>query len=484
VSSDSDQDARPVATINGKTPQWLQDLDPYGIDTLSVAALCEKFSAVCESAVDPLEVASALEFEGFNDRAVQEEYGVKDVFALARAMYRRVSRRPAAPAPADDPWQMSRLRPLLHGLLYALPAVCFPAAAGLLGGPGVLPTLVAALLVAWGVSQGVAAIGYLRRAGTADEGQVRRVLRAGLGAGLVLVALAMLAAQFDLHSHPLVLFFGAGEGVYMLGACVLMVVGAETWLPVALAPGVVGSGVFLYLGRPAGLEHLAWVVLGATPLLACLIALVCTRKQGPRTGRLLVAPELRAAVPAIAFGVVAAGLLTFPVVAGPQGHGGLNAGALLASLPLSLSMGAAEWSLLWYRRRTRRLLGTMSGLGGFRIRSRLSLFVALLQYVCGTAVLMAAGAAIAGATGFAHPGWADLPEMAAYLMLGSAMFLALLMQTMRIRAFPLLAASAALAAELILHNEGMIVQVVTPAALLVVIGCFAVTSLGAAVRHG
>jgi len=335
-----------------------------------------------------------------------------------------------------------------------------------------------------GVSQGVAAIGYLRRAGTADEGQVRWVLRAGLGAGLVLVALAMLAARFYLHSHPLVLFFGAGEGVYMLGASVLMVVGAETWLPVALVPGVVGSGVFLYLGRPAGLEHLTWVLLGATPLLACLIALMCTRKQGPRAGHLLVASELWAAVPAIAFGVVAAGLLTFPLVAGPQGHGGLNVGALLASIPLSLSMGAAEWSLLWYRRRTRRLLGTMSGLGGFRLRSRLCLFVALLQYVCGTAALMAAGAAIAGAIGFAHPGWADLPEMAAYLMLGAAMFLALLMQTMQIRAIPLLIASAALAAELILHNEGMIVQVVTPAVLLVVMGCFAFMSLGAAIRHG
>ncbi len=391
---------------------------------------------------------------------------------------------PAAPAPATDPWQVNRLRPLLHGLLYALPAVCFPAAAGLLGGPGVLPTLVLALLVAWGVSQGVAAIGYLRRAGTADEGQVRRVLRAGLGAGLVLVALAMLAARLYLHSHPLVLFFGAGEGVYMLGASVLMVVGAETWLPVALVPGVVGSGVFLYLGRPAGLEHLTWVLLGATPLLACLIALIWTRKLGPRVGHVLAAPELWAAVPAITFGVVAAGLLTFPVIAGPQGHGGLNAGALLASLPLSLSMGAAEWSLLWYRRRTRRLLGTMSGLGGFRLRSRLCLFVALLQYVCGTAALMAAGAAIAGAIGFAHPGRSDLPEMAAYLMLGAAMFLALLMQTMQIRAIPLLIASAALAAELILHNEGMIVQVVTPAVLLVAMGSFAVMSLGAAIRHG
>jgi hypothetical protein len=485
MSTESEQDVRPSApVINGKIPDWLEQPGLYGENTPTVAALCERFSAVCQSAVDPLEVASALEFDGFSDRTVRDEYGVRDVFALARALYLRVPRQPADPAPAQDPWQVSRFRPLLHGLLYALPAVCFPAAGALLVGPGVLPTLVVALLVAWGLSQGLACIGYLRRAGTADEGQVRRVLRAGLGAGLVMVALTMLAARLYLHSYPLVLFFGAGEGVYMLGACVLMVVGAETWLPVALAPGVVGSGVFLYLGRPHGLEHLAWAALGATPLLACVIAIACSRKHGPRTGRLLIASELWAAGPAIAFGVVAAGLLTFPVVAGPEGHGGLNSGALLASLPLSLSMGAAEWSLLWYRRRTRRLLGSTSGLRAFRLRSRLLLLVALLQYLSGTTVLIAAGVAIAGATGFAHPQLTELPEMAAYLMLGSAMFLALMLQTMRVRAVPLLVASAALAAELILHDLGMIVQVVTPAALLIVIGCYAMTSLGAAVRHG
>ena len=485
MSTESAEDLRPDAPrVNGKNPQWLQEADRHGAPSLTVAALCEKFSAVCESAVDPLEIASALEFDGFSDHSVRSEYGVNDVFALARAMYLRVPRRPADPEPALDPWQVSRFRPLLHGLLYALPAVCFPAAAGLLGGPGVLPTLVTALLVAWGLSQGLACIGYLRRAGSADESQVRRVLRAGLAAGLVLVALAMLAAGRHLHSYPLVLFFGAGEGAYMLGACVLMVVRAETWLPVALIPGVVGSAVFLYLGRPPGLEHLAWAALGATPILACLIALACTRRNGPRTGRLLIARELRAAVPAIAFGVVAAGLLSFPIVAGPDGHGGLNPGALLAALPLSLSMGAAEWSLLWYRRRTRRLLGSVSELRTFQLGARRALVAALLQYMCGTAALMAAGAAIAAATGLAQPGLTDLPVMVAYLLLGSALFLALLLQTMGLRAVPLLVTAAGLAAELALRDTGMIVQVVTPAVLLIVIGGYAVTSLGVAVRHG
>ena len=220
-----------------------------------------------------------------------------------------------------------------------------------------------------------------------------------------------------------------------------MVTGAETWLLVALAPGVVGSVVFLVprpaaLARAPGLGRPGRHAAGRVPDRGGLYP----PPAAPRTGRLLIAAELRAAVPAIAFGAVAAGLLIFPIVAGPEGHGGLNAGALLAALPLSLSMGAAEWSLLWYRRRTRRLLGSPPGLRRFRRRARLLLAAALAQYMCGTAALIAAAVAVAAATGLARPGRADLPELAAYLMLGAAMFLALLLQTMRLRAVPLLAA--------------------------------------------
>jgi len=177
-------------------------------------------------------------------------------------------------------------------------------------------------------------------------------------------------------------------------------------------------------------------------------------------------------------------LLIFPIAAGPEGHGGLNTGALLAAVPLSLSMGAAEWLLLWYRRRTRLLLGSSRDLTRFRRRARLLLAAALLQYVCGTAALIAAGAALAAAVGLAQPSRADVPEMAAYLMLGAAMFLALLLQTMRLRAVPLLAAAAALAAELAFRGKGMAVQVLTPAVLLLVLACFAAAALGSAARHG
>jgi hypothetical protein len=472
----------PLPAAHGEVPGWLTDADAAP-ERLTVAALAEKFTPVCQSAVDPLEVASALEFEGYGDRAAREDYGVKDVFALANVLYRRVPRSPAEPEPSPDPWQISRLRPLLHGLLYAMPAVCFPAVGGLLAGEGVLPTLVVALFVAWGLSQGLACVGYLRL-GSAGLPQARRVLRSGLIACLLLVAVAMVMMRLTVAAHPIVLMFGAGEGVYMLGASVLMVTGAEPWLLIALAPGVLGSSAFLYLGRPHGSEHAAWAAaLIATPLLACALAWRHTRTPKPRAGRMVTLTELRTAVPAIAFGVVAAALLTFPVIAGPHGHGGVNPGALVSSIPLSLSMGAAEWSLLWYRRRTRRLLQRVREIPVFRVRARGYLLAALIQYLAGTTVLIGISVAIAAKTNLIPVHWSIAPEAAAYLVLGAAMFLALLLQTMRVRFVPLTVSAAGLVTEIVLRYHGTVVQLAVPAALLIIIGGYAMSVLGAAVRH-
>ena len=118
-------------------PERLQSTTAAGTDTLprTVTELCADFAGVCESAVDPLEIASALELEGLGDQAAKLRYGYADVFALAQDMYFRVPRKPVEPELPPDPWQEGgRLRPVLHSLLYALPGVCFPAAIGLLTG--------------------------------------------------------------------------------------------------------------------------------------------------------------------------------------------------------------------------------------------------------------------------------------------------------------------------------------------------------------
>lgn len=448
-----------------------------------VDALCQEFRAVCQSAVDPLEIASTLEFNGWSDHAIEESFGFPDVFALAGEMYRRVPRQPLAPPVSPDPWGPSRFRPLLHGLLYVLPAVCFPAAARMLTGPGVLAVLVVALLAGWSLSQGLAYLGYTRR-NQAGPGQEGPLLRRGLAVGLAVVVVAMSLTALLAHARLPVVLFGAGEGTYMLGASVLLVLGAGWWLALALAPAVVASSVFLGLGRPAYLEHVTWIGLAATPALALGLALVFTRSTSPSVGRSWSRTEVLRALPSAWFGLAAAGLLTFPIVAGVHGHGGINTGALLAALSISLSMGVAEASLLWYRRRTQRLLHATGDLGGFVTRARAALLAALLQYAVAAAALMAVVVGVAVGAGLATAHWTELPQLASYAVLGAAMFLALAVQSFGLRAFIVAASSVALGFEIAFRDLGVPAQFAACGALLVAVGAYASVELGKVVRHG
>jgi uncharacterized membrane protein len=461
-----------------------------------VGELCEQFVSVCESAVDSLEISSALEFEGWSDQAVRKHFGVPDVFELAEEMYLRVPRRPAEPDPLPEPWQASKVRPALHGLLYGLPTVCFPAAAGLLTGPGVLGVLIVVLLTSWALSQALAYLGYMRL-GQADSVQAARLLQAGLAAGLAGIALVLAAAALVLPVRIPAIIFGAGLGAYMLGASVLTVLGAERMLLAVLAPGVLGAAAFLVLGRPPQLEHPAWAALAATPLLALALAVARTIRDAglPSLGRgrhcrsevtagpLLAAAEFRGALPSAGFGLLAAGLLVFPVATGMPGHAGTNTGALLVSLPLALSMGAAEWTLIWFRRRTQRLLHTTWELRTFATRARLALLAALLQYLAAAVVLTAAVIAVAAETRLVEPHWTALPQIVAYMALGGAMFLALLLQAFGSRIVPLAGCAAALAFEIAYRGLGVPAQLVACTELLVVLAGYAALMLGSAMRH-
>jgi len=470
-----------------------------------VDELCAQFTLVCESAVDPLEICCALEFEGWSDKAVRDRYGVPDVFALAEQLYLRVPRRPAEPDQAPDPWQIATARPALHGLLYGLPTVCFPAAAGLLTGPGVVTLLIVVSLVSWAISQSLAYLGYLRL-GQAGPVPAGRLLRAGLAAGLAGVLLALAVTAMALPVRVAAASFAAGLGVYMLGATVLIVLGGERLLLAAAAPGVLGSAAFLLLGRPAPLTHPAWAALAATPLLALALA---TRRagrtspgrtspgrgrhaatgngpprRGPRTRRragwLVTGTELRGALPSAGFGLVAAGLFAFPVAAGMPGHA--SAG-LLVSLPLAMSMGAAEWMLIWFRRRTQRLLRSTREPRAFATGSRLTLLAALLLYLAVTAALTAAVTAVAVGTRLAHPDLGVLPQVAAYLAVGGAMFTALLLQAFGSRVVPLACCAVALAAEAACRGAGVAAQLVACTLLLTGLAGYAALVLSSATRH-
>lgn len=455
--------------------------------------LARRLAGVCESAVSPLEVASALEFDGFSDRAVRDGYGADDVFALARDLYARVPRRPAPPEPAAGPWAGHRFRPLLRGALYALPAVGFPVGAALLAGPGVVPVLVTALLAGWGLSQGLAAVGYGRLSAAGPAG-ASRVLVSGLLACLLAAGAAtMIAARVSGARGPAAAF-AAGEDAYMLAASVLLVAGTERWLLAALAPTVAGGAVYLGLGQPPRLEHLAWASLACTPLLACVLAL--GHRGGPEwhpaagyagpgwfPARVPTRAELGAAVPAALLGVVAGGLLALPVATGPDGAGGPDPGAIIAAVPMALSMGAAEWGLLRFRRRGQALLRAAGDPRWFGPRARLALAGALGVYLAATVALVSLAAAVAFGTRQVAPAWPVLAEAGGYVLLGAALFSVLLLQAARVRAVPLALCAAALAAEYALRRHGLVIATAVPGALAAATCGYALARAGRTTFH-
>jgi hypothetical protein len=446
-----------------------------------VSELCERLDEVCRSATDPLEIAASLEFDGLNDQAVQAKYGFPDVFALAEEMHRRVPVQPAEPESPPDPWRFGFGRPALHGLIYSLPAVCFPAATGLLGGPGAITVLLVSMLVSWSGSQGLAYLGYLRL-GRGDEAGSKQVLRWGAFVLLVGVAGAVWVAGMITSARPPAMAFAVGQGLYLLCATVLMVLRSERLLLVVLAPGCLAGAGFLVIGKPSGLALATACALAATPLLGAAFAWWLTRGGGRSVWS---GSEAGAAVPSAVFGLLAALLIAFPVVPGwGAGGSGVNTGALLAAVPLSLSMGVAEWTLYWYRRRCSRLLRGTGLLGRFRRRSALILLAALVQYLAATVVLVAAVVAGAGVLGLVDPQWTSVPQIVAYLALGGALFLALLMQTMGCRMVPLVACGVAFAAEFAGRGLGVSAQLAAMGGLLLFLTLYAVAVLGKAIRHG
>lgn len=462
---------------------------PAGGKSESFEELCERFRELCASAVDPLEIAAALEADGRSDQAARVRHGFRDVFALAEEMYRRVPRQPAEPESQPDPWRAPVYRHVLHGLLFGLPALCYPIAAPLLGGDRALAMLVVATVVSWSFSQGISYLGYVRL-GRLDLDGARRLLRAGLLVSTLVLAgvLAGLAALID-GRVPVALLAGA-QGGYLLAATVLLVTGADLWLLAGLAPAVLLSAIYLLAGEPGGTLHLvSWMALGVSLLAVAVMAVTRTTWPRPEAGRPVRPAELRGALPYAAFGASVAALLVFPLVAARFSGGGLGASGtvLVATLPLSLSMGAAEWLLYWYRRRIGQLLRRTRVVADFSTRAPLVLASALFRYVAAATLLMAG--LVGAATMLGHPPqWTDLLSYGGYLAVGGALFLALLMQAFGAIGVVISWCAAAVVAEALLvatapNAPVLRVQLVIGICLLWALLIHAGILLGRASRH-
>jgi hypothetical protein len=377
----------------------------------------------------------------------------------------------------------------LHGLLFGLPALCYPVAGSVMGGRGALIVLVVSMLTAWPISQAVSYLGHARRSRLDADGS-RRLLRAALPIALgLLIAITLPTALLLGQSGP-VLWFALGQGGYLLGATVLLVCGADWWLAAALAPGVLVSTLYLVAGRPAWSHPVAWLAIDASLALTLAFAVIRTSWPRPeRSARPFRLTELLAGWPSGAFGLLVAGLLLFPLLAARFTHGGQTIGtaSLLGTLPLSLSMGIAEWRLYGYRGRIEKVMRRTGALAEFGRRATLVLTSVLAEYLLGAAVLLIGVVALAELAGI-HPQWTDFPAYLGYLALGGALFLALLVQVC-VGAVSILGwCAAALAAEIALaifapHAPVLHVQLVVATGMALALLWHGAITLSRASRH-
>ncbi|MFG2980560.1 hypothetical protein ACGFYQ_04780 [Streptomyces sp. NPDC048258] len=109
-----------------------------------VKALLHRHRALCERAVDPLEIAAGLEAHGITDRTAGR-FRHRDVFSLAEELY---ARTPHGEAPAAAAARIPARAPAFRGFGYALlpGAVAFAAAAA--GQPWAGPAAVSAVVAA------------------------------------------------------------------------------------------------------------------------------------------------------------------------------------------------------------------------------------------------------------------------------------------------------------------------------------------------
>ncbi|MCP3801452.1 hypothetical protein NLX83_19525 [Allokutzneria sp. A3M-2-11 16] len=411
-------------------------------------------------AVDHLEVAAALEAGGLSDQAAAR-YGYPDVFLLAEALCEVIPKQPREPEPLPVIWSAKPGTHLLRGVLFGLPGVCYTAAAGVLTDRAALGVVVISLFTSWSLGQSLSYLGYLQL-GRADTDAAARVLRRGMLVGCSIVLAVSAIAALLLGSGTPALTLAVGQGWYLLSATVLLVLNNEYTLLATLAPGVL-AGLTLS-GGPL------WIALAASVLGTGVLALRRTRTTRPRT---LSKHDLIASLPYGAFGFIAAGLLVLPLFwPSGQGHS-------LAALPISISMGVAEWSLVVYRRRATTALRGTHLFTEFARDTRLGLLRAVAVFLTVAAAL---SIVVLLATGTITDPTALL-RYGAYLALGGALFVALVLQACGSTGIAVAACAGALVAQL-WTGDAVIGQLVVNSALLVVLGGCAAVVLSESVRHG
>ncbi|MER5885229.1 hypothetical protein ABT160_15480 [Streptomyces sp. NPDC001941] len=392
-----------------------------------VGRLADRMGPLVAEAVHPDEIAAFLEADGMTDEHIRLTYGHPDSFALAEELYARVPRAHAEPPPPPgEPWHAGLAGCLLRGLVFALPGLAYVLGAPLLPGPrdahglpaGTAP-LLAGAVAGWVWNQ---ALSHRAHAwlGLGDREAAVGALRTGAPAGALLGALVALTAAAPGEAGAAL--FAAGQALYLAAATVLLVLGRERALLLALAPTAAGALPALSHDPPVPLRvGLLLLSLGAAVGLAAH-ALLPAGPPAPRSGP--GAPRLADSVPYGLFGLGTGVLVLYAAVGDVLAGGPGAAVSAPAAVALTLSMGPAEWLLRRFRGRSLGGLRASRTSGAFRRATGANLLLCLGGYLLVLLALTLAGSAL----------WPGAPELAAgrlagLLLLGTVLWAALLLQS-------------------------------------------------------
>jgi hypothetical protein len=351
---------------------------------------------VCNAAVDPLEIAAALEVVGISNRVAQTRFGRPDLFTLAEDLYdTRTGRtvplrdRPGRPRPGG-------VKDLAVGLLFVVPAVSLTVAARALH-----------LVVPWWALPLALTVGWAF--GQATAGSALVLSNRGQDPALAVLPSLVLTATTGMSAALVGIIWGGGGPsavltitvfcLYVASLTVLSVYKEAASMAMALAPAFLFSIAYLIEPSNRYLRTSDVVAVMVTVLSSLILALRHAR-IGWWSPVGLGAHERRAVLTYFSYGAccgLAISVVTV-VARGAQGLGPLS----LVALPVMLSLGVLEWQLHTFRARASKALRA-SSVADFERRALAVLFRSTACYLAALLIVSAAVALLLAGSGHELP---------------------------------------------------------------------------------
>ncbi len=343
---------------------------------------------VCDAAVDPLEIAAALEAAGVSNRVAQTTFGRADLFVLAQELYDTRPRRPVRFDRQSRPPRYGALEDLALGLLFVVPALSLAVAARALHLALPWWSFPVALSIGWAFGQATArAACCLRNQGLGPGPTVLPSLLLTVVTGAVASTVGVAFGHAGMSTTVTIVLFCT----YVASLSVLSVYRELLFMALSMAPALVFSVAFLFDRSSRILQVSEVVAVGTTVAVSLAVALRhCERRWWSPLA--LGTYERRSVLTYFCYGAgsaVAVSVVTV-MTRGTQSPSQLS----FVALPVMLSLGVLEWQLHSFRARADHAMHTAERLSAFE---RSALGNLAVSTGCYLSTLLVVSAAVVGA---------------------------------------------------------------------------------------